>query len=150
VEWDSFADYGVTHILFALGINDINLAELPLIDKSVIPTTLDYRKGCEALVSKAHARGIQVIAYTIYPATTQGTPKNMNKEFARREFNEVIRSGIFDGILDIEGLMKDPAVPYGYKAGYCVSDGVHLTDTGGRALADGLCQDSIKQLFGIR
>jgi len=136
IEWDTFTDYGVTHILFALGINDLNLAELPLIDKAPIPMPEVYKRGCEELIAKAHKRGIKVLAYSLYPALTQGAPKDLKREAFRQSYNEVIHSGIFDGVIDIEEALKDPARPAGYKEGYCVPDGLHLNETGGAVLAE--------------
>jgi lysophospholipase L1-like esterase len=136
VEWDSLADHGVTHILFALGINDAGQTVFPW-DKTPPPSADEFARGCRILADKAHARNIKVIALTIYPGNMDKDPANPVKENARLAYNEVIRNGVFDDYLDIEAALKKPD-GVGYKDGYAQADGLHLSETGGKALADSI------------
>jgi hypothetical protein len=86
--------------------------------------------------------GISAIALTIFPV------RHPKKEAARREpirlaFNEIIRE-TFGGAFECDPILSEGN---GYKDGFCCPDGAHLTELGGKALADAL---DLEMLTGLR
>ncbi|MDR1929115.1 MAG: GDSL-type esterase/lipase family protein [Treponema sp.] len=131
VEYDSFADHGLSHILLALGTNDLFQAESRF-DKTPPPAPEEFVGICRDMAEKIHARGLKVIAMTLYPISFDKAPV---KEKLRLAYNDIIRGGVFDDYIDVEGVLKNPGKP-GYRDGYAIADGVHLTEAGGKAAAD--------------
>lgn len=145
VDWDSLADYGVTHLLFALGVNDMGMGT---VDKKgqFNPTLEDFRRGCRKIVEKAHNQNIKVIAFTVFPARAN-KKYPAEAEAARLKWNQMIREeNIFDAVIDVETVLKDPKKD-GYRDGYVISDGVHLNETGGRILADLIKKEIQKEIL---
>jgi len=130
VEWDSFRDQGVTHMIVALGGNDIGMGSFRA-DGIFSPTPEEFRTGCQQLVEAAHTRGIQVYALSIYPAYwNRKDPLARNR--VRLQYLDV-QHEVFDGFIDIEDALKDGEC--GYKPGYGYGDNCHLREPGGEAVA---------------
>lgn len=105
---DVLALPGVTHVVILEGVNDIGNSGKK--DNPVV--TLDEMKAAyRQLVQRAHAHGIKVIAATILPYEGAGyhTPDG---EALRVGINDWMRtSGVFDGFVDMEKSVADPANP---------------------------------------
>jgi lysophospholipase L1-like esterase len=123
-------------VLFALGANDLFQSESQF-DPAPSPTAEEYKATCQKLIDKIHAYGAKALAFTIYPGAFDADPANPFREAIRQSYNEVIRSGIFDDYFDNEDVLKHPS-KLGYKDGYGIQDGVHLSVKGGKALADSI------------
>lgn len=131
---------GVTHVLMALGINDLNLSESKTDKESHIPTPEEFRKVCQKMKSESEDRGIKVLAFSIYPGAV-----DEKREKVRQGYNKVLKKELGEGYVEIEEILSVPGENK-YKEGYGFRDGVHLTRRGGKALADGL---DIKRLAGL-
>jgi lysophospholipase L1-like esterase len=140
---DVLATTGVSHLIIALGINDIMIpTSLPEFGKPEyalqLVTAQDIVGGLHQLAIRARAAGLKVYGATITPfgsSTVPGvfTPEN---EAKRQAVNRWIRTGgAFDGVIDFDAVVRDPAIPTRLLSIYD-ADGVHLTDAGYQAMAN--------------
>ncbi|UUU20213.1 SGNH/GDSL hydrolase family protein [Streptomyces sp. DSM 40750] len=127
---------GARYLIVLLGVNDLghpgNIA--PLSEKV---TARDLIDGHRALVERAHARGLKVFGGTVMPFKndTLGyhSPKN---EAARQAFNRWVRtSGAFDGVVDFDAAVRDPAQPDRLLPAYDSGDHLHPNAQGREAMA---------------
>jgi lysophospholipase L1-like esterase len=134
---------GVKGVVVHLGLNDIMIpALLPLFGHpefgAETVSASDIITGLHQLTLRARARGIKIYGATLTPfgsSTIPGlfTPEN---EAKRQAVNRWIRaSGAFDGVIDFEAAVRDPANPSRTLPAYDF-DGVHLNDAGYAAMAN--------------
>ena len=134
---------GVTGVIVHLGLNDITIPSiLPIFNKPEFAaeavSASDIIVGLHQLTLRARARGIKIFGATIAPngsSTVPGafTPEN---EAKRQAVNRWIRtSGAFDGVVDFDAAVRDPANPARLLPAYDV-DGTHLNDAGYQAMAN--------------
>ncbi|WP_395336348.1 SGNH/GDSL hydrolase family protein [Novosphingobium sp. BL-8H] len=124
---------GVTHVIFLEGINDIgNGAE-----QGPDALTADQLiQGYRQFVTRAHALGIKVIGGTMTPALHAGY-MSPAKEKTRQAVNTAIRAGnIFDGVVDFEAAVRNPASPSDLRPEFDPGDHLHPNDAGLRAMGD--------------
>jgi lysophospholipase L1-like esterase len=140
---DVLATTGVSHVIVALGINDIMIpTSLPEFGKPdfalQLVTAQEIVGGLHQLALRARAAGLKVYGATITPfgsSTVPGvfTPEN---EAKRQAVNRWIRTGgAFDGVLDFDAIVRDPASPTRLLPQFD-ADGVHITDAGYQAMAN--------------
>ncbi|TDW61606.1 lysophospholipase L1-like esterase [Novosphingobium sp. PhB55] len=123
----------VTHVIFLEGINDIGAGGNEGAD-AVKPEELIH--GYRQFVARAHALGIKVIGGTMTPALHAGYMSPM-KEQTRLAVNSAIRSGnIFDGIVDFDAAVRNPAMPSDLRPEFDPGDHLHPNDAGLRAMGD--------------
>ncbi|MGW1466957.1 SGNH/GDSL hydrolase family protein [Streptomyces sp. NPDC002308] len=128
---DALGVTGVRTVIVALGINDAQTAAYGLDPQRVVD-------ALRRLTAQGHARGLRVIGVTLTPFEGIGnyTPA---REAIRQEVNEQIRAGgVFDGYVDFDAVVRDPAVPQRIRADYDSGDHLHFNDTGYQALADSI------------
>lgn len=128
-ERDVLALSNVTHMVLMEGINDIGMSP----SGSLISAT-DVIAGYRQVIARAHARGIKVIAATLtpYEGAAYFTPEG---ELVRQDINAFIRSGgEFDGIIDFEKAVQDPANPSRILPEF-TADNLHPNDAGYAAMA---------------
>lgn len=121
-------------ILFE-GINDIGNNAGP--DGGPL-TAQDLIDGWRTLVDEAHAAGVRVVGATLMPVKGNGyyTPA---AEALRRSVNDWIRTGgAFDGVIDFDRVMRDPADPSALNPAYDSGDHIHPDDAGMKAMADAI------------
>lgn len=142
---------GVKGVIVHLGLNDIMIpALLPLFGElefaAETVSAADVISGLQQLSARARARGVKIYGATLTPfgsSTIPGlfTPEN---EAKRQAINRWIRtSGAFDGVVDFEAAVRDPANPARTRPSYDF-DGVHLNDAGYQAMANAV---SLSMLF---
>lgn len=92
--------------------------------------------GLQEIADRAHARGLRVLAATILPCGgTSRCPAAVDAE--RTAINTWVRdSGAFDGVLDFDAVLRDPAAPARMLPAYDSGDHLHPGDAGLAALAD--------------
>jgi len=140
---DVLAVTGVKGVIVHLGLNDIMIpALLPLFGYpefgAELVSAADIISGLQQLSARARARGVRIYGATLTPfgsSTIPGlfTPEN---EAKRQAVNRWIRtSGAFDGVIDFEAAVRDPANPSRTLPAYDF-DGVHLNDAGYQAMAN--------------
>ena len=140
---DVLATTGVSHVIIALGINDIMIpTSLPAFGKpeyaEQLATAQEIVGGLHQLALRARAAGLRVYGATITPfcsSTAPGicTPEN---EAKRQAVNRWIRTGgAFDGVIDFDAVVREPSDPSRLQTDYN-ADGVHITDLGYQAMAN--------------
>jgi lysophospholipase L1-like esterase len=143
---DALAIPGVTHIVLLEGVNDIGfpgatLGNQLLADAAAAPGTADLIGAYMQLISRAHARGVKLIAATIMPFEGVEVPGyySESKEAVRQALNKWIRtSGAFDGLIDFDAVLRDPNHPTQLLLKFASLDHLHPDDAGYRALADSI------------
>jgi lysophospholipase L1-like esterase len=143
---DALALPGVTHIMLLEGINDIGFpgAKLGggyLADPADVRTTEDLIDAYRQLISRAHAHGLKLIGATISPFEGVDLPGyySESKEATRQAVNKWIRtSGSFDGVIDFDAVLRDPAHPTRLLPRLASKDHLHPNDAGYRVMADAI------------
>jgi lysophospholipase L1-like esterase len=141
---DVFDQPGVRDVIVAEGVNDITqpreprsagaYACLPHRAISAAGMIADYRSA----IGRIHARGLRAIGATITPfgRYEYWTPAI---EAERQRINRWIRtSHAFDGVIDFDRVLRDPAHPAWLKPSYDSGDGLHPDDAGHAAMADAI------------
>jgi lysophospholipase L1-like esterase len=130
-------------VVLLMGINDIGWpGEKALTPRDPQPTANDIIVGYQQIIDRVHARGARIVGATLTPFadTNQGTPTEgyytPEKEKIRMAVNQWIRtSGRFDGLIDFDRLMDDPAHQGHMRSAYDCGDHLHPNDAGYRAMA---------------
>lgn len=130
------AQSGVTHVFVLEGINDLGIHAL---FKDGPPPTADQLiAGHRQLITRAHARGLKIVASTLLPyegTTFPGyfTPEG---EKSRQAFNQWVRTTKeHDGFVDLDAVIRDPANPASMLPKYDSGDHLHPSDSGYEAMA---------------
>jgi len=130
---DVLAVPGVAKVVVLLGVNDIQYSHrYP--PQAVTADQMIAALG--QLVSRAHARKVQIIGGTITAFAGSGdyTPEG---EAARRKVNDWIRdSGVFDGVVDFDRATRDPLRPDQLLGAADSGDRLHPNDTGYALMGD--------------
>ncbi|MGW4064291.1 SGNH/GDSL hydrolase family protein [Amycolatopsis sp. NPDC004747] len=119
---------GVRTLIVLEGINDIQQTPHQT-DPGAIATA--YRQ----LVAQAHARGIRVLGGTLTPFKGWRVYDD-TLEATRQAVNAVIRTGgVFDGVIDFDAALRDPADPLRLLPAYDSGDHLHPGDAGYERMA---------------
>ena len=138
---DVLAQAGVRHVIVFIGLNDIAGpgAFFPI---SEAVTVDDLAAGYRQLIARAHEKGLTIHACTLPPLEGNtslpgyDTPAN---EAMRKELNHWIRtSGEFDGVVDVDLVLRDPRHPTRLLPAYDSGDHLHPNAAGGRAIANAI------------
>ena len=107
-------------VILMMGINDVGWPGSGLALHDPEPTAEAIIEGYKQLIARAHAHGMKIIGATLTPFgdAFAGTPfegyYTPDKEKIRLALNDFIRSGAFDGLIDFDKVIVDPAKP-GYS-----------------------------------
>ena len=135
----------VQKVIVLIGINDINFGYVA--PHAGLDCDSPHRKvnaaeliaGYRDLIAQAHRRGITIYGGTITPA---GLPPQ--RETIRQQVNAWIRSSAaFDGVIDFDAALRDPARPTRLRARYDSGDHVHPNDAGYAAMAQAVPLDLV-------
>ena len=134
---DVLAQAGVKYVILGLGINDILFPAFPFTSSSEKVSAEDIISGYRQLITGSHRKGIQVIGTTNPPFENSAfeglvaafyTPE---REAVRRKVNDWIRSGgEFDGVVDLDAVLRDPSHPSQLLPAYDSGDHLHPNDAG--------------------
>jgi len=121
---------GATHVVVLEGVNDLGASR---IDPPKAETLI---AGYRQLIVRGHAHGLKMIGATILPyggAGYYGAPG----EAERQKVNAWIRtSHAFDGVIDFDAAIRDPAKPERMRAELQSGDWLHPNDAGYRVMGD--------------
>jgi lysophospholipase L1-like esterase len=138
---DVLALGGVASLIVFEGVNDIGTAAATPEAQQRVGD--DLRAAYDQIVTRAHARDIQVYGATITPfGGNEGydDPGGL-REQTRTGVNEWIRrSGRFDAFVDFDAVVRDPAAPRRLLPAYDTGDHLHFNPIGYRALAEAVPQ----------
>ena len=131
---DALDQPGVRDIIVLEGINDIGASARTGTVISAARIIAGYRQ----LIAEAHARGVRIFGATLLPFrgawyyTAAG-------DATREAVNAWIRtSGAFDGVIDFDAAIRDPAGPLMMNPAYDSGDHLHPDAAGYQAMADAI------------
>lgn len=137
----------VTAILFE-GVNDLGMIsrEGPVTPETRARTVQALIDGYRQVITRAHARGVRVIGVTLLPFTGTGFYRSdADADADRQQVNVWIRtSGQFDGVIDFDAVVRDPAAPQRLDPKFDLGDHLHLSVAGYRALGEAVPLDLLK------
>ena len=123
---DVLARSGVRTLIVLEGINDIKAKP--------DATFEELRTGYLQVIKLAHGRGVRVLGGTITPMGGYANYTDA-REAVRSAVNSWIRtSGAFDGVVDFDAAVRDPARPAWLRDEFARPDRLHLTDAGYSAM----------------
>ncbi|WP_426190873.1 SGNH/GDSL hydrolase family protein [Massilia sp. DWR3-1-1] len=130
---DVLATAGARFLFVLSGTNDI------LNSTTSSPVSADELiAGYRQLIARAHARGIAVFAGTL-PPFEGASYYTAAKELVRQAANNWIRaSAEFDGVVDFDQLLRDPANPRRLNPSYDSADHLHPNNAGYQAMGNAL------------
>jgi lysophospholipase L1-like esterase len=147
-ERDVLAQSGAKYVIVGLGINDIAFPG------SLTPATEGIKAesiiaAYRLLIKRAHQRGIRIIGTTNPPFENSflelGPPAppitfyTAEKESVRQKVNVwILSSGEFDGVVDLDGVLRDPSHPTQLLPSYDSGDHLHPNKAGCRAEGDAI------------
>jgi lysophospholipase L1-like esterase len=127
---DVLATTGAAWLFALIGINDIVYSA-----SSNTIAADELAAGYRQLIARARLRGLRAIGATLTPFEGQAyyTPA---RESARQQINAWIRgSGAWDGVVDFDQALRDPAQPTRLNPAYDSGDHLHPNDPGYQAMA---------------
>jgi lysophospholipase L1-like esterase len=134
---DVLAQSGVEWLVLFEGVNDIGTAAAT--DAAQRAVVDDLIAAYRQVIVRARAHGIWVYGGTLAPF---GGHDGYDDPDGRRERSRaavntwILDSGVFDGVIDFDRAVRDPARPRRLRAAYDEGDHLHLNPAGYQALAD--------------
>jgi lysophospholipase L1-like esterase len=124
-------------VILRIGVNDIGFPG-SFAPKEAPMTAARLIEGFRRAAAAAHANGARFVGTTITPF--EGTKfdgyYSADKDKVREEVNAWMRrSTDFDGIIDADAVLRDPARPSKLLAAYDSGDHLHPGDAGNERLA---------------
>lgn len=145
--YDALERSGVKYIVLLEGINDIGRSSILREGKGGARqarspeqpvTAADLIAAMTTMIEQAHAKGVKVIGATLTPYGGANYQRPDGQE-TRRALNDFIRkSGKFDGVIDFEKAVQDPANPDKFLPAYNDKDNLHPNDAGTKAMAESI------------
>jgi lysophospholipase L1-like esterase len=131
---DAVTVTGASHIVVLLGINDIGQAS-PTRHPEEQVSAEEIIVGLKQFALRAHAHGIRIIGGTLVPYKG-AADFSVQGEEKRERVNAWIRTAKeFDGVIDFDAALRDPAMLTQIKAAYDSGDHLHPNDEGYKAMA---------------
>jgi lysophospholipase L1-like esterase len=141
---DALERPGVKAVILLIGINDINFAAMPArsgLDcdfPHASVTAADLIAGYQRVIAAARRAGVEVFGGTLTPAALPAS-----RESIRLAVNEWIRSShAFDGVVDFDAALRDPAELGHLQRKYDSGDHTHPSDAGYAAMAEAVSVDA--------
>jgi lysophospholipase L1-like esterase len=136
---DVLAQPGARYLVVLLGVNDLGHPGT-VAPRSEVVSAEDLIFGHRQLIARAHTAGLRAFGATILPFKddTLGfySPENERK---REILNRWIRhSGEYDGVIDFDRAVRDPADPLRLNPAYDSGDHLHPNDAGMAAMANAI------------
>jgi lysophospholipase L1-like esterase len=134
---------GAAFVILLEGINDIGFSQFPA---GALPPTVPLTNvsadeiiaGYRQIVRRAHGQGKRVLAGTLLPFVG-AFYQDAAAELKREAVNRFIRtSGLFDGVIDFEAAVRDPANPQRLNPAFDSGDHLHPNAAGYTAMANAI------------
>ena len=140
---DVLSQPGIAAVIVLIGINDISWNHMAFAPNDGAAEAEQLIAGYRQIIARAHARNVRVVGATLTPfeGALKDTPLmgyySADKERVRQTVNDWIRhSGEFDGVVDFDTLLRDPAHPARLLPAYDSGDHLHPGDAGNKAMAE--------------
>lgn len=135
---DAIVDSDARVVILLEGINDIGFSQLPNSGCASPNTDVSAAQiiaGYQRIIAMAHAAGVRIIGGTLTPFQGAGY-FSVAGEAKRETVNQWIRtSGAFDGVIDFDRAVRDPANPPVMLPAFDSGDHLHPNDAGYRTMA---------------
>lgn len=139
-EREVLAPSGVTHLIVLEGVNDLGTLtrDSPATPEQHQALVREAIGTLQQIVTRARAKGIKVIGGTILPyGNSAYYHPDAKNEADRAAINAWIRApGNFDGVIDFDAVLRDPANPLVLRADLDSGDGLHPSIMGYQVMAD--------------
>jgi lysophospholipase L1-like esterase/peptidoglycan/xylan/chitin deacetylase (PgdA/CDA1 family) len=139
---DVIARPGVRYAIVLEGVNDLGVLtrDHPVSEAEHHAVVAAITGAYRQMVERAHAHGIRVIGGTITPyAGNDYYHPAAASEADRQAINAFVRtSGVFDGVVDFDRAVRDPAQPDHLLPAYDSGDHLHPGPTGYRAMGEAI------------
>jgi len=124
-----------THVVIMGGLNDLGA---PTVLGGPRPTASELTAGLLSLARRAAGHGIQPVLGTVTPllASVYEPYRAPGNEEIRLAVNQALRSQRDWPVADFAAAVADPGDPGRLAPAFDSGDGIHLNDTGARALAE--------------
>lgn len=136
---DVLAQSGVRTVIVLEGVNDLGVLtrDAPASPDQHQAMVHDLELAYAQMIAAAHAHGLKILGATITPYGGSGYyHPGPESEADRLKVNAWIRApGHFDGVIDFDAVLRDPAHPDHMLAAFDSGDGLHPSLAGYRALA---------------
>jgi lysophospholipase L1-like esterase len=136
---DVIAQATAAFVIVLLGINDIGFSAIQIPNSPFASQAVSADQIIQAyrqLITRAHARNLRIIGATLLPFENAGY-FSQEGEVKRQAANDFIgTSGEFDGVIDFDEVMRDPAHPTRMLPLYDSGDHLHPNDTDYQAMAN--------------
>jgi lysophospholipase L1-like esterase len=138
---DVLAQAGIEAVILFEGTNDIGQPDAPAADtnpcRSRTQVTADeIIAGYKQIIARTHSRGLKIFGATILPYQGIGS-WTATGEAKRVAVNQWIRtSRAFDGIIDFDAALRDPATPSRMAPQYDSGDHLHPGPAGHEAMGN--------------
>jgi lysophospholipase L1-like esterase len=129
---DVLGQCGVRYLIIFEGVNDIGSGT------SSMATATNLVNAYIQFANKAHAHGIRVYGATITPFGGSSYYSTLHEQ--ERQFVNawICTNTVFDGVIDFDAAVRDPANPANLLPAYDTGDHLHLNPAGYRAMADAI------------
>jgi lysophospholipase L1-like esterase len=139
---DALDQPGVRDVIVLEGINDIGIG-LAHPGREKVSTDLIIA-AYQRLIADAHARGLKIFGATILPYQGAGYFTAAGETIREQVNDWILTSRAFDGVIDFNAVMSDPANPLRLNPFYDSGDHLHPNDAGYQAMADAV---NLQMLF---
>jgi lysophospholipase L1-like esterase len=132
---DVLAIPGAAVVVLLEGVNDIGFSAQEQYQNEAVSAG-DIIAADRQIIARCHALGLRVLGGTILPfhGAAYWTEEGEKK---RQDVNFFIRNDkAFDGIIDFDAALRNPADPSSLRSVYDYGDHLHLNDAGYAAMAD--------------
>jgi lysophospholipase L1-like esterase len=137
---DVLGQHGVRYVLLLGGINDIGETTMVLrpqgraLDGPAVAANVIAAQ--RRIIAQAHAAGLRILGATLPPFEGTWNAYSAEGEQARRRVNDWIRHHArFDGTVDFDAALRDPAHPARLRPDLDSGDHIHPNDKGYAAMA---------------
>lgn len=137
---DVLAQAGIEAVILFEGTNDIGQPDAigntsPCLSHTQV-TADEIIAGYQQIIARTHARGLKIFGATILPYQGLGAWTALG-EAKRVAVNQWIRTaGAFDGVIDFDAALRDPANPSRLAPPYDSGDHLHPGTAGHEAMGD--------------
>ena len=141
IDRDVLTQAGVDFVILLEGTNDMGFSQLPpgIFGPGVSLANVSAAEiiaGYEQIIARVHQAGAKIFGATVLPFEGAGY-YNAAVEPKRAALNEFIRArGHFDGVIDFDAVMRDPAHPTRMRAEFDSGDHLHPNDAGYAAMGN--------------
>jgi lysophospholipase L1-like esterase len=127
---------GVGSVIVFEGVNDLGIAYGP--NPHDVVTADQLIAGLTQFAERAHAHNLKVFGATVTPYGGAGYYSAAGEQ-VREALNAWIRTTtVFDGVIDFDKLLQDPAEPTKLAPAYASTDHLHPNDAGLQAMGNAI------------